>query len=183
MSSQPYHASQLEPNQGPYMTVATPNTTPTYKCDVSEKTAEMDVVTPPGTTSHRNIGLRDNSPYRSRQQRQQPSPMNVPSYMAPTQSARAKTRNHGSSKLRGTHVPQWNPSTKRAPSPGSACDSSSSGGGTAAHHAPRSPSPNTKGMRLQSGRLAAGYSPEFIPGEDWRLQTLCGRGWGHDYIQ
>uniref|UniRef100_A0A2P2JVT2 Calmodulin-binding family protein n=2 Tax=Rhizophora mucronata TaxID=61149 RepID=A0A2P2JVT2_RHIMU len=172
MSSQPCHARQLGPNDSSYMTL-TSNTNTT---DVmSEKTVEMDMVTPPGTTSV-NMGLPDKSPCRSRQQGQS-GPTNVPTYMAPTQSTRAKIRGQGLVKQHSPYVPQWNASTKK----GSACDSSSSGGGTAAFQAPRSPRPKYKEMPLQSGRLEVGHGSEFGAGEDWKLPP-CSYSWRHDFV-
>ncbi|KAF2291897.1 hypothetical protein GH714_036031 [Hevea brasiliensis] len=173
MQSQPYHARHLEPNEASYMTL---NTTTTTTDDMSEKTVEMDMVTPPATSNINNSRL-DISPYPSKQQRQSSLNTHVPSYMAPTQSAKAKLRSQSTIKERKPCVPHWNSSTKNV---GLGCDSSSSGGGTAVYQTPRSPSPNNNGMRLQS-RQIAGYSPHSDgAGEDWRLPRIDGYGWRHD---
>ncbi|KAJ8751925.1 hypothetical protein K2173_000671 [Erythroxylum novogranatense] len=164
MSTQPRHVG---PNESPYMTLTTD--------DMSEKTVEMDLATPPGATNL-DMGLLDPSLHPPPQQRQSSSGSasdlsNVPSYMASTQSARAKVRNYGSLRQRNSSTPQWNPSIKRATNVGLTCDSSSSGGGTIVYQAPRSPSPNSKGLRLQSRRLA-GHSPDFMGGDDWKIPHL-----------
>ncbi|XP_050203303.1 protein IQ-DOMAIN 21 isoform X2 [Mercurialis annua] len=154
MSAQP-------PRQPSY--VALTATTTTTTDDMSEKTVEMDVATPPpALTKHqRQSSLNDSNSSSNN--------VVVPSYMAPTQSAKAKARNNSNTEgsamkqQRGSYVPQWNSSTRKQ---GSGCDSSSSGG---VFLAPRSPSPspnNNNGMRLQSRRIA-GYSPDSNGGEDW----------------
>ncbi|KAK8599304.1 hypothetical protein V6N13_077232 [Hibiscus sabdariffa] len=161
MSSQPYHARQLGLQEGSYMTLPTTTATTTVTDNMSEKTVEMDVVT-----------AMDSGSY-STQQQQQSGSSNVPSYMAPTQSAKAKVRSQGSVKQqRGAYVPQWNPSTKKSPG----CDSSSSGGGTTVYQAPRSPGPKSNGARVPSRRLG-GCSPDAGgAGEDWRL-PIGNHGW------
>ncbi|XWS61336.1 hypothetical protein CRYUN_Cryun07bG0117700 [Craigia yunnanensis] len=160
MSSQPYHARQLGLQEGSYMTlpIITPTTTTTD--NMSEKTVEMDVVTPMDSGSY------------STQQQPQSEPNNVPSYMTPTQSAKAKVRSQGPvNQQHGPYVPQWNPSTKKV----SGCDSSSSGGGTTIYQAPRSPGPKNNGARIPSRRLG-GCSPDAGGGEDWRL-PIGSHGW------
>ncbi|XP_022763775.1 protein IQ-DOMAIN 1-like isoform X2 [Durio zibethinus] len=156
MSSQPYHAHQLGLQEGSYSTLPTT----TIDC-ISERTVEMDVMTP-----------LDSGPYLKQQQPQLGS-NNVPSYMAPTQSAKAKVRSQGQVKQqRGPYVPQWNPSTKKV----SGCDSSSSGGGTTIYQAPRSPGPKNNGASVTSRRLG-GCSPDAGGGEeDWRL-PIGSHGW------
>ncbi|KAK8511892.1 hypothetical protein V6N13_073724 [Hibiscus sabdariffa] len=124
MSSQPCHAHQLGLQEGSY--IALPITTKTTGTanNMSEKTVEMDLATP-----------IDSGSYSNPQQPQSDSNC-VPSYMTPTQSAKAKVRSQGSGKQQqGTYVPQWNTSAKK----GSGCDSSSSGGGPTIYQAPRSP--------------------------------------------
>ncbi|XP_068666815.1 protein IQ-DOMAIN 21-like [Aristolochia californica] len=87
----------------------------------------------------------------------------VPSYMATTQSAKAKFRNLSQGKQRMPQPGvQWNLSTRSAASGGG--DSSSSGGGPAFYQVPRSPSPKTNGSRVQSRRLT-GYSPDSSSGD------------------
>ncbi|EEF45684.1 conserved hypothetical protein [Ricinus communis] len=146
MSSQPYHARHLGPNEASYMTLTTTTTTTD---DMSEKTVEMDVVTPPGIISNINNGLLDTPPYLTKHQRQSSLNNYVPSYMASTQSAKAKVRSsQGTVKQpqpqRSPYV-QWNSSTRKGSVAGSGCDSSSSGGGTAPFQAPRSPAPRIMG--------------------------------------
>ena len=161
MSSQPYHTRQLGLQEDSYMTLPITTTTTATTDNMSEKTVEMDVVTP-----------MDSSPYSTQQQPQSGS-NNVPSYMAPTQSAKAKVRSQGQVRQqRGPYVSQWNPSTKKV----SGCDSSSSGGGTTIFQAPRSPVPKNNGARVPSRRLG-GCSPDAGGvGEDWRL-PIGSHGW------
>ncbi|KAH8492182.1 hypothetical protein H0E87_021676 [Populus deltoides] len=179
MSAQSYNVRQSGPNEGSYVTVNTTTTTTTTE-DMSEKTVEMDTATPTGT-SNPNMGMLGTNPYSNRPQWQSSS-SNVPSYMAPTQSAKAKLRSQSLIKQRAPATPLWNPSTKKDSSiVGPGCDSSSSGGGTTTYQAPRSPSPKHNGMRLHSRRHAGGYSPDFNGGEDWRLSPLDGHGWRNDF--
>ncbi|GMJ00527.1 IQ-domain 21 [Hibiscus trionum] len=150
MPSQPYHARQLGLQEGSYMT----QPTTTITDNMSEKTVEMDVVT-----------AMDSSSYSTQLQ-----PSNVPSYMAPTQSAKAKVRSQGAAKQHGgPYVPQWNPSTKKSPG----CASSSSGGGTIVYQATMSPGPKNNGARVPS-RSPCGCSPDA--GEGWRL-PVGSNGW------
>ncbi|CAN1170635.1 Protein IQ-DOMAIN 21 [Linum perenne] len=149
-------------------------TTTTTTDDLSEKTVELDVVTPTSGT------------YSARPRRQPATPNNVPSYMAPTHSAKAKVRtNLGPVKQTSPYTPQWNPSTKRGQILGSSsvCDSSSSGGGTSIYHVPKSPNPKATGMQSFSRRLPADYSPDSRGGADeWRLPTMDGHHrWRHDF--
>ncbi|XVF10080.1 hypothetical protein REPUB_Repub07fG0152400 [Reevesia pubescens] len=161
MSSQPYHARQLGIQESSYMTLPTTTTTTTTTDNMSEKTVEMDVVTP-----------IDSGSYPTQQQTQSGS-NNVPSYMAPTQSAKAKVRGQGPVKQqRGPYVPQWNPSTKKV----SGCDSSSSGGGTTIYQSPRSPGPKNNGARVPSRRLGVCSPDAGGGGEDWRL-PIGSHGW------
>ncbi|KAI3457999.1 hypothetical protein Pfo_014662 [Paulownia fortunei] len=132
MAAQPYHH--------PRHVVARENTTD----DMSEKTVEMDLVMPLGSENV-NMGRLseeyiESSPYTSRQPRLSGSD-DVPSYMAPTQSAKAKVRSQGPVKQRSPPGAQWNSSTKRGSVIGLGYESSSSGGGTATYQAPRSPNP------------------------------------------
>ncbi|XP_048326507.1 protein IQ-DOMAIN 21 isoform X2 [Ziziphus jujuba] len=179
MSSQPYNARHSSPRDGTYVTL--PATTTTSD-DMSEKTVEMDIVAGSGS-SNINMGLlnedsMDSDPYSTRQHRQTSS-NNVPSYMAPTKSAKAKVRSQGNVKHRAPYTPQWNPSTRKGSVTGSGCDSSSSGGGTGTYHLPRSPSPKHSGLGLQ-GRRAVGCSPDSPGHDDWAL-PLSVHGWRHDF--
>lgn len=183
MSTQPYNVRQSGPNEGSYVTLNTTTATATATTDdMSEKTVEMDMVTPTGT-SNSNMGMLDPNLSSNRHQRQLSS-SNVPSYMAPTQSAKAKVRSQGSTKQQyAPGTPLRSPFTKKGSSinGGSGCDSSSSGGGTT-YQAPRSPSPKQNGMRLHSKRHAGGYSPDFNGGgDDWRVPPLDGHGWRNDF--
>jgi hypothetical protein len=171
MSSQPHHARQMGHNETSYMTL--PNTATTD--EMSEKTVEMDIIAHLGSS---NMGLpeRDlieSSPYPTKQR--QLSSNYGPSYMAPTQSTKAKVRSQGTVKQRGTYGPQWNPSTRKGLVVESGCDSSSSSGGTT-YHAPRSPSPRHNGARLNS-RWASSHSPSNGV-DDW---PLGGPLWRHDF--
>ncbi|GKV25596.1 hypothetical protein SLEP1_g35007 [Rubroshorea leprosula] len=170
MSSQPYHARQLGLHDNSYVPLTSTTTTTD---DMSEKTLEMEAATP----AH-------SSPYPHGQHKQSISPP-VPSYMAPTKSAKAKVRPQGSTKpsqQQGTNVPQWNPSTKNA----SGSDSWSSGGRggtTPVYHIPKSPSPSPRhNAGRMPGRRVRGLSPESSAsgGEDWRF-PVGADGWRHDF--
>lgn len=163
MSSQPYqyHSQNSGIHDSSYVALTATSD------DMSEKTVEMDVVTP-----------TNSSPYQPNKHRQPGSPT-LPSYMAPTHSAKAKVRAQGSpkqSQSRGPFLPQWNPSTKK----GSGSESWSSGGGTVpAYQISKSPSPKNSVGRV-AGRRVAGLSPESSGGEDWRF-PVGGQGWRHDF--
>lgn len=148
----------------------TPPYTPTD--DMSEeKTVEMDMVAPRDSI-HANMGLmnqefHDLSPISKHHQRHHSG--GVPSYMAPTQSAKAKIKSQGPSKHRASFGSYWS-SSARSPPTGMGYDSSGSGGATAAHPITRSPSPKINGIRLQSKRISgAGV-------EDWPIPP-GGHGW------
>ncbi|KAK6155576.1 hypothetical protein DH2020_009824 [Rehmannia glutinosa] len=138
MAAQPYHAKHA---------AARENTVD----DMSEKTVEMDLVMPLGSE---NVDMGrlsgdyiESSPYTSRQPRRSGLD-DVPSYMAPTQSAKAKVRGQGPIKQRSPPGAQWNSSTKRGSVVGVGYESSSSGGGTATYQTLRSPNPkdNNRGQ-------------------------------------
>lgn len=177
MSSEPYNVRRPGQHEASYVPLTTTTTTTD---NVSEKTVEMDIVDPLGS-SNNNMGLLDQNsiesdPYLNKQR--QVSSNNVPSYMAPTKSAKAKVRGQGSAKQRSPNGPQWNQSTRRGLVLESGFDSSSSGGGTTAYQAPRSPSPKNNVMRLHA-RRAAGCSPHSNgDGEDW---PFSGHVWRHDF--
>lgn len=167
MSSQPYHATstrhlgQLETS---YMTLA--STTSTTTDNISEKTVEMDMVSTPGPSSI-NMGLTNQdfhdsslSPY-NRQHQRLPSP-NRPSYMAPTQSAKAKSRVQGPGKPQVSFVSHSNSSTKGGSNIGSGCDSSSSGVGNTTHQFLSSPSPKVNGMHSHSRRNLGGSRDDLV---------------------
>ncbi|XP_008783186.2 protein IQ-DOMAIN 1 isoform X1 [Phoenix dactylifera] len=124
--------------------------TATNTVDLSEKTVEMDLGRSPSNPVH---DRRDETTA-------------VPSYMAATQSARAKVRSHVPAARR--HAAQWNPSTGRAGS-GLSRESSSSGGPG------RSPSRGGGGLRVQT-RRHTGYSPDSSYGEDDWTPPVGGDG-------
>lgn len=155
---QPYQVTKMKsgPNESTYMTAATST------ADVSERTVEMDIVDPP---HHRDTS---NVIHRSSKESRQSSFDGVPSYMAPTQSAKAKVRAQGPSKPRAHSPSPWNhpsPSTKRSPLGPSGGDSSSSGGGSLHYQYAYTPSPNNNGIRAQA-RKNAGYSPDSTGSTD-----------------
>ncbi|GLU21270.1 hypothetical protein SLE2022_374160 [Rubroshorea leprosula] len=157
MSSQSYHSRQLGLPYPSYVTLT--NTTTTTE-DMSEKTVEMDVVTP-----------IDSSPYSHRQLHKQPGSPPVPSYMAPTKSTKAKVQTQGYTKPSqqpGPYVPHWNPSTKKG------SDSNSWSSGVA-----RSPSPKNNVSRTP-GRRVSGLTTEWSGGEDLRF-AVGPQGWRHDF--
>lgn len=154
MASQPYHTRNLVPRDSSYTQLVD---------NMSEKTVEMDLVMPENAT---------NAQYPTRPHPHYSGFDGVPSYMAPTKSAKAKVRSQssGSGKQRGPSVNQWNPSTKRGPVVGLGNgDSSSSGGGTITYQVPKSPSPKSNGFHGQA-KWMGGYSPDSSGGDE-------GHGW------
>ncbi|TQD94599.1 hypothetical protein C1H46_019844 [Malus baccata] len=145
----------------------------------------MDTATP-SSSPHVNMSplnphMIDSYAYPTRQRRQQGS-NNVPSYMSPTQSAKAKVRGQGLGKQCSPATPQWNPSTRKGSVVGSGCYSPSSGGGTANYlvpSSPRSPSPKSNGHRGHA-RGAVGFGLDSPHGEDWGL-PLGVHGWRHTF--
>ncbi|XP_074556174.1 protein IQ-DOMAIN 21-like isoform X2 [Curcuma longa] len=112
---------------------------------LSEKTVEMDPgrASPINPTTHYSYHSKD-EPARPRAA--------VPSYMAATQSARAKAR------AQAPPPAMAKTGTRRLRPAGNAADSSSSGGGTSMYLAARSPS---HGIRLNAQRRQhTGYSPD-----------------------
>ncbi|KAI3682984.1 hypothetical protein L1987_83415 [Smallanthus sonchifolius] len=159
MASQPYHARPVE---GSYLTQGTND-------DVSVKTVEMDLVTPLSSdyiTAGRLSGETLDSAQHSQSKRQSSSDY-FPSYMAPTQSAKAKIRAQNSGKQKGQPVRKDRLSF----------DTSSSGGNVLT----RSPSPNPKGYingaRGQS-KWSTGYSPDSSGGDDGSTSRY---GWRHHF--
>ncbi|XP_057951566.1 protein IQ-DOMAIN 21 [Malania oleifera] len=180
MTSQPYQTHQFRPHEDSYATVTT------TADDMSEKTVEMDMATPPGS-DHMNMGrpnkdaLDPINQYPTRQQRQG-SLENVPSYMAPTKSAKAKVRAQGSIKQRSGSTPQWNPSTRRGSVVGSGGDSSSSGG-TPAFQAPRSPSPKGNGLALHGqSKRGISFSPDPSGVDGGWMLPLSGQSWRREFV-
>lgn len=165
MSSQPYNVRHSTTRDS----YITPTTTTTATDDMSEKTVEMDPIAL-AQLNLDSIELGRVGPYPSRQSVSK----NVPSYMAPTQSAKAKVRGQGLIKHQG---PKWNKSMKRGSVLGSGCDSSSSGGGTMTYQGQRSPSPMTNnGTRLSPIQMM-GCGPDYPGGEDWALPPLGVSNW------
>lgn len=174
MSSQPSHVRHLGSRETSYMTIA--STASTTTDNMSEKTVEMDMIATPGP-SNLNMGLTNqdfhDSSLSSNKHHQRPPSPGRPSYMAPTQSAKAKVRGQSPAKPRVSYGPQWNSSTKGHSVIESGCDSSSSGGGTITYPYLKSPSPKLNGFGPQSRRIV-GSSPDLI--EDWSL-PLGTHGW------
>ncbi|XP_044508060.1 protein IQ-DOMAIN 21 isoform X2 [Mangifera indica] len=176
MSEQPYHSRPVPQHEASYVTLTTTSTTDDM---LSEKTLEVDSTTT-AMPMQLNRDTLDSNSYSTRQLQQK-----QPSYMAPTQSAKAKVRsqNHsqGTIKQRSTpSTPLWNTSTKKSPSNfGSGYDSSSTsgGGGAATYQAPRSPSQGySNGIRVQTRRLS-NQSPDNLGGaEDWGRLPIGGGG-------
>ncbi|TYK29188.1 protein IQ-DOMAIN 1 isoform X1 [Cucumis melo var. makuwa] len=167
MSSQPYNNVRQSTTRESYIT---PTTATTATDDMSEKTVEMD----PIALARLNldpidIGRSVSGPYSSRQ----PISKNIPSYMASTQSAKAKVRNQGMVKHQG---PNWNKSMRRRSVFGSGCDSSSSGGGTMTYQGQRSPILMNNGPRLSPIHIM-GCGPDYPGGEDWALPPLGVNSW------
>lgn len=162
------------PPYPPFPTAAATTAGNTTPDDVSEKTVEMDATTPTGLKD-RIIGLIDREyidlgTYRQAH-KQRKSPTRIPSYMAPTASAKAKVRDQGTTvKLQGTSfIPNWNSSTKQGSINGSGCGSSSSCGEViTGYPGLRSPNPKTDIRRkpVSPSQSPTGYGK---------------RGWRHDH--
>lgn len=167
MASQPYQGHPTGPHEGSYLTLPTND-------NISVKTVEMDLATPVSSeyiTTGRLSGETLDSAQHSQSQRQSGSDQ-IPSYMAPTQSAKAKVRAQNSGKHKGQPVKK-----------GLAFDTSSSGGNIN-YQIPRSPSPNLKGfgngangVRAQS-KWSTGYSPDSSGGDDGSTGRY---GWRHHF--
>lgn len=171
MASQPHHMRNVGPHDSSYTTLKTTD-------NMSEKTVEMDMAMPMGS-EYVPMGRRlsgdalEPARYSTRQNRQTGSD-SVPSYMAPTKSAKAKVRSQGPvlAKPRNSSASSWNPSTKRGPVGNG--DSSSSGGGTATYQVQMTPSPKSNGLHHGQPKWMAGYSPDSSGcderGNIWRLR-------------
>nr|GMD49641.1 protein IQ-DOMAIN 1 [Ipomoea batatas] len=159
MASQPYQRSKhtaaaaAAPPESSRVTISTVD-------DVSEKTVEMDFgssIPPENTNSGRHsVNQSEASPFTSRGHRRQSQTSfdGVPSYMAPTKSAKAKVRSHGGMKNLSSPSAQSNSSSKKGTSPGLNWES--------VYQAHRSPSPNPKGLVNRGGQAqwTETYSPE-----------------------
>lgn len=141
MASQPSQYSRhVVPRESSCVTLSTTD-------DISEKTVEMDLVNPLGSEdvnlAHHIASPAERSPYSSWQHRQSNIGC-VPSYMTPTQSAKAKVKSSGPIKPRSPSGGQWNATVKKGTARRWSYDSSA-----------RSPNPTT------SAKLMATYgSPE-----------------------
>ncbi|KAL6963433.1 hypothetical protein U1Q18_043438 [Sarracenia purpurea var. burkii] len=175
MASQPYNARNMGPMDDSYVTTLTATD------DNSEKTVEMDFATQLGSETvnpARFSGDPVAGSYPTRPRRHSGFD-GVPSYMVPTQSAKAKVRSQPVVRQGNpTSQAQWNPSTKRVSTVGSGCDSTSSGGGTIGYQAPRSPSSKGNGPSLRA-KWSAGYSPDSSS-DDRVLPTGGSYGWRHN---
>ncbi|KAJ8491641.1 hypothetical protein OPV22_013362 [Ensete ventricosum] len=134
---------------------------------LSEKTVEMD-------TGRRSPVDPMHYSYHLREEPAQPAA--VPSYMAATQSARAKVR--AQAPVAKPHEPKRNAATRRSRARSdNAADSSSSGGGTSTTINPAARSPSHMGVALgvQTRRHRA-YSPDSSCGGHDRTPSSGGRG-------
>ncbi|GMH18349.1 hypothetical protein Nepgr_020190 [Nepenthes gracilis] len=164
MASQRYDAGNSGPRQSSILTFSSAD-------DISETTVE--ITTPNKRVSSVSRHTREPPPdfaaYTNRQRSPSSFDGGVPSYMAPTESARAKVRPHGLAKLPTLSTSRRNASTKNGSPRGSGYDSSSSGGGTATCQFAKSPSPRSPGVHVHAVKTAAGYSPDSSVGADSRL--------------
>uniref|UniRef100_A0A7N0UBY8 DUF4005 domain-containing protein n=1 Tax=Kalanchoe fedtschenkoi TaxID=63787 RepID=A0A7N0UBY8_KALFE len=184
MASQPYQGHhQSLPAGGSHLALTATTD------DMSDKTVEMEMLIPTGSktvhmTPTYNIDPFESDPTVYVTKRSSNANVPTPSYMAPTQSAKAKVRYQSqglnSTKQRGSTSPQatkWNPSTKGSFDARMGCDSSSSGGGTSAAPAglflpPRSPSPGGYAVRHSRGRKYGSCSPDSTSFGDRRSWAM-----------
>lgn len=144
-------------------------TTFTSTDNTSEKTVEMDMVSPPNREEFANIP-------RLRHSHKDPNydlESNVPSYMAPTKSAKAKVRSSNQQQRSSPSVQMspWNPSTKRG--------GSSLVSGSADSLFTRSPNHGGGGF-VQQPRKVAGLSPDSSTSAD-QASPLGEYGWRRMY--
>ncbi|KAL9672419.1 hypothetical protein QQ045_028669 [Rhodiola kirilowii] len=181
MASQPY---QSVPAEGSHAALAATTD------DMSDKTVEMEMLTPAGSKAVYTIDPFESDPtlyVTKRSSNNFNANVSVPSYMAPTQSAKAKAR-YQSQGHRGSSSPspqgsKWNPScTRKSVDARMGCDSSSSGGGTtttttAGPYLPqRSPSPKAFNVtHCSKVRKYGSYSPDSTSYGDhrksWAMET------------
>lgn len=147
MASRPCHVRRSASQGISYMAIPAEATATTD--DVSEKTTEIDNPTPEITSPY--------APGRHQRQRSVSNGGALPSYMTPTQSAKAKVRSQGATakQQRIPTGPRWNTSTKRGSSISSpGYDSSSSGTiSSAIHQTPRSPKAKVNGPHRRAASL------------------------------
>ncbi|XP_059298888.1 protein IQ-DOMAIN 21-like [Lycium ferocissimum] len=135
MASQPsQYSKHVMPQESSYVTLSTTD-------DISEKTVKLDLNTPLGSEDV-NLAHHKRSPYSSWQHCQSNKDC-VPSYMAPTQSAKAKVKSPGPIKPKSPPLAQWNATTKKGTARRLSYDSSAK-------------SPNPK----NSAKWMATHSPE-----------------------
>ncbi|CAA2966282.1 IQ-DOMAIN 1 [Olea europaea subsp. europaea] len=155
MGARPYDSRQMVALGSSYVTGTTIDM-------MSEETVEKDSI-----TENVNMGRHSGGPTETglytRRKPQRTGSNDVPSYMAPTKSAKAKVKNHGPVKQQSAQGAQWNSSTKKEIMNGLSYDSSSSGGPTF-YQASRIPSP--KNNRRGPEKCIAGRSPESS--SEWR---------------
>lgn len=172
MVSQPHHIRNLGPNDTSYTTLTTTD-------NMSEKTLEIEMAMPMAS-EHVPMGrLRGESARYSTRPNGQFGLDSVPSYMAPTKSAKAKVKSQGSvsTKPRNSSVSQWKTSTRRSPVFGLGNgDSPSSGGGTARYQIPKSPTPKSSALKHGQAKWMASYSPNSSEGDE-RVY----HGWRHQF--
>ncbi|KAL2540271.1 IQ-domain 21 [Abeliophyllum distichum] len=125
---QPDHSKNIMPWESSYVTgTSTDDTSQGFESANMGRRREVPIKSSPCTTLQQpRLGLD-----------------HTPSFMSPTQSAKAKVRSQGPVRQRTPTGTQWNSSTKGGTITGPDYESSkNSGGGKAAYQAPRSP--NTK---------------------------------------
>ncbi|CAN4089554.1 unnamed protein product [Withania somnifera] len=176
MASQPYQYSRdIVPRDSSYVT---PSTT----SDMSEKTVEMDLALDSETinSARHTFDQAETSLYSARKEGHSKFD-NVPSYMAPTKSAKAKVRSQGLVKHRSPPAAQWNASTRKAPHYGLGLESSTGTSTTAIYQASRSPSPKTNANRSSghANKWMATNSPESS-GDD-RTSPLGAHAWRYNF--
>lgn len=170
MATQPWQERQPERRDGSYVTLVNAD-------NISEKTVEMDRVTPSGTDPVKMAQMGRNVVDSGPPSNRHPRPESVPSYMAATQSAQAKVRGQGSVKQRPAPAHQWNSSSKKVTGSVSLADSWSSSAGTAMYQTGRSPSPKGNGLGVHT-RLT-GYSPDSSGGGDGWISPFEGNAKRH----
>ncbi|GAB4858493.1 hypothetical protein Ancab_009969, partial [Ancistrocladus abbreviatus] len=179
MVAQPYHIHTRGPSDSSHFIFTSTD-------DMSERTVEMDIATPPNalvsSMSRSPSVLADLAAYKNRQHKQTTTfNGGIPSYMALTQSAKAKVSPQRSTKQQTLSISQWTTSTKRGSPLGPGCVSSSSGSGTESCRFTTSPSPKPNSVHVQA-RKTTGYSPApgSIGSSDQMLPSGCD-GWRCNY--
>ncbi|CAI9775072.1 unnamed protein product [Fraxinus pennsylvanica] len=157
MAAQPYHSRHMVARESSYVT-------PTMTDSMSDITVDKDSVSvTPLWSENVNMGRQrggpiERGPCTTRQPRD-----DVPSYMAPTKSAKAKVKSLGPVKQHSPPGAQWNSSIKKRTINGLSYDSSSSGG-PITYQASWIQSPKNNGRRPEN--LIADRSPELS--SEWK---------------